>query len=147
MSAVMFTACEKEEDSYKNLNTYKTKTDNNFQKRNIPTDTTYIEYSNFDTEFEVFVNDFFSNYPYGLINAELLVEINLYQIITQETAPIDPVSLKRVICRLGSDYVAMMNCLNRGRSSVGYDGCAFGYTVRSYRDGSGRVWYEGWVDC
>lgn len=142
--------CEKDEstpiETINNTNPHSTKTKTLNHKDG--SNTTYISETNFDSEFDTFAEDFFTEYPNGRITGTFIEEINKYEITTDQNNPIDTSILKRVICRFGNDFQAMQKCLDRHYDfAIGFDGCAYGYDTKPYGDGSGRVWYNGFVDC
>lgn len=109
-------------------------------------DVIYISEANFETEFDSFAQNFFTENPHGLINLTYIPEESQYALITMDVGPVNP-SGDRIICS-SNDFSTMMGCLNRHRNfAIGFDGCAYGYNVNVYDDGSGRISYEGFVQC
>jgi len=106
-------SCEKEEtDTIPQVNTsnksVNKKTDFNDKSDN---GVTYILEDNFESEFEIFAQNFFTTYPYGMIEITHLPESAQYALTTEDEGPIDPITSDRIVCK--GEKSNVMNCAAR----------------------------------
>jgi len=136
---MVMVGCEKEE----NLSELSSKGNQEFTKldirKNKSSEITYISKENFESEFESFSDDFFSNNSLGSIEIFYDTAQQQFELTTMEIGPFSPGSGERIICHSQNAQV-VINCqaMHQQFSAVT---CQYTFGTILWSDGSGRVTY------
>lgn len=140
LTGIVMVGCEKEE-SPTNESIMQESLDKKemIKLNNKAIEVTYIAEENFETEFEGFAADFFSEYPYGLINFDYISSTSQYALTTEPLGPKNPDSGDRIVCR--GERSAVIACArNYARTNI--FGCIPTVTRQYYSDESGKYIYR-----
>jgi hypothetical protein len=135
--------CEKEESNvFNDSESFEVKQKKAYNKST--EDTTYIAESDFEAEFELFAQDFFNNYPQGLIEIEFRASSATYALTTDEEGETGPDN-EIIICRSNS-FGDAARCKSYVDNDMlfAYVGCEAWILVRHHLGGTV---YETHVDC